>query len=402
MTNHFLKYTKRALLLKGSLFLVLAILRVFSVQGTPLLSPQARISLITITPGEDLYAAFGHSTLWVLDPQNSIDRVYNYGTFDFEQPNFYLNFVKGHLDYTVTVYTFEEQYLSTQYEGRGLNQLILNLDSSQKQKIYDFLEWNALPENRHYLYDFYKDNCATRLRDIAQNAGGKDIRYDSTISSNLSFRAWMNSCLQNHSLMALGMNIGLGAPADQIANYALEMYLPANLKRGFQHAQNHGKPLVLAEHVLLQPTAPVEEGSTIPLWAFTLALLAIATFFTYKKSEHLGSRIFDVLLFGVVGILGLVLALLWFATDHWVCAWNTDLLWANPFCLLYFLLFTRWKASQVVKYLVLGLVLLAGCYYTLAYFFVEKPIVLLFPLILAVQIRALHALNKVDKQNKSS
>ena len=162
------------------------------------LSAKAQISLITISPGSDLYSAFGHSTLWILDTENNIDRVYNYGTFDFEQPNFYMNFVKGHLDYTLTAYSFEEQYLMTQYEGRGLSQQVLNLDSAQKQRLYDFMEWNALPENMHYLYDFYLDNCSSRLRDVLKTTAGDSLVYDKNISTSYSFREWMNICLVPH------------------------------------------------------------------------------------------------------------------------------------------------------------------------------------------------------------
>ena len=179
------------------------------------LTKQAQISLITISPGSDLYSAFGHSTLWILDTEQNIDRVYNYGTFNFGQPNFYLNFVKGHLDYTLSAYTFEEQYLSTQYEGRGLSQQVLNLDSNQKQILYDFLEWNSLPENSHYLYDFYLDNCSSRFRDILQTKLGKELVFNKTISTTYSFRDWMNICLIPHPWSALFMNIGLGAPADK-------------------------------------------------------------------------------------------------------------------------------------------------------------------------------------------
>ena len=269
------------------------------------LSSHAQISLITISPGSDLYSAFGHSTLWILDTEQNIDRVYNYGTFDFDQPNFYLNFVKGHLDYTLSVYSFEEQYLSTQYEGRGLSQQVLNLDSIQKQRLYDFLEWNSLPENRHYLYDFYLDNCSSRFRDVLQKNCGRELVFDKTISTPYSFRDWMNICLTPHPWSALFMNIGLGAPADKKTDYLTQMYLPVNLRLGISTASNHAKPLVKTENELLYPIeTETQNGSTSILFVTSIILLFSLLLSFSKKRFPIIERIFDISLFSFVTLLG--------------------------------------------------------------------------------------------------
>ena len=362
----------------------------FSVQK---LSNQAQISLITISPGSDLYSAFGHSTLWILDTEQNIDRVYNYGTFDFGQPNFYLNFVKGHLDYTLSAYSFEEQYLSTQYEERGLSQQILNLDSIQKQRLYDFLEWNSLPENRHYLYDFYLDNCSSRFRDVLQTNCGKELVFDKTISTPYSFRDWMNICLVPHPWSALFMNIGLGAPADKQTDYLTQMYLPINLKLAISTASNYTKPLVKSESELLDPIEIEAQNGSATIWISTGILLLFYLLLIISNGRFLAiERMFDISLFSFVTLLGFALALLWLCTDHWVCAMNTDLLWANPLSFVYILLLTKLKTKKPIYYISLAALAISFCYFTFGFLLSEKPVFVLFPFIIALQARVIYHL----------
>lgn len=372
--------------LLGALFFPNAVISASS------LSSNAQVSLITITPGQDLYSAFGHSTIWIYDPQNQIDRVYNYGTFDFEQPGFYLNFVKGHLDYTLSVYSFENQYLSAQEEGRGLDQQLLGLDSIQKQRLFEFLEWNALPQNAHYKYDFYLDNCSSRIRDIFQKNFGANLKYDPLISTPYSFREWMNIFLLPHPWSSLGMNIGLGAPSDKKTDYLTQMYLPLNLKLGVACAMNSGKPLVVQDKEILYPFENNVKVNN-PVLSVTMVVFAMSMLLIFSKGRFASlATAFDALLFIVVTILGLVLALLWLATDHWVCAGNTDLLWANPFCVCYFLLLTKYRNKKITFYLCLALLILSVFYYTIGYILPEKPLFLILPFVLALQVRVVFRL----------
>jgi len=360
--------------------------------AAPLLSSRAKISLLTIYPGDELFSAFGHSVFWIYDPATQTDMIYSYGTYDFEQPNFYLNFVRGHLNYLLSTYSMEEQYYSAKYEGRKIVRQELELDSALSQKLHDFLEWNALTENRYYLYDFYLDNCSSRLRDVLLKVAGNTIVFDPTVQSSYSFRQWMNQFLGSHPLSALGMNIGLGAPADKVADYMTQMYLPINLQLAFTHAKISGHPLVRSETTILDaPDRKTQQSSAI--WLVLLSILTISVLATYfNVNQRLIVVLFDTTLFILPILLGSVLALLWFATDHWVCAWNTDLLWANPFCLVYLLLLNSKKRPNWLTLLCGALSALALAYMTLGYFLPEKPILILFPLILAIQIRVAHRL----------
>lgn len=132
------------------------------------LSDSSRISLMTVAPGDFLYSTFGHSALRVFDPVNNIDRCYNYGTFDFDQPNFYLNFCRGKLLYSLDVEPGRHFVRGNLQDNRPMQEQVFDLGAAQRQRLFNLLETNALPENRSYKYDFFYDNCATRIRDIVQ------------------------------------------------------------------------------------------------------------------------------------------------------------------------------------------------------------------------------------------
>lgn len=369
--------------------------------ATPL-SGKAKISLLTTFPGDDLHSAFGHSTLWVYDPATETDIVYSYGTFDFEQANFYLNFVKGHLNYMLSTSHMEEHYLSAQYEQRKMLRQELLLDSLQKQKLNDFLEWNSRVENRYYLYDFYLDNCATRIRDVLQKTLGSELAFDTTLQTPNSFRDWMNMFLINHPISALGMNVGLGAPSDQKTNWHTQMYLPFNLKMAFYNAKLSGKNFT-GEEVEILPVPDREAKQSFLLPMLFCILLIVALFLTWKSGAIPRASItFDSILFLIPFITGIILTLLWTSTDHWVCAWNTDLLWANPLTLSYLFLFGKWQRTMIVLYTSLFCLFVSVSYLSIAFFFPEKPIVLLFPYILVLQLRAGHRIWLAFTSNNST
>ena len=137
------------------------------------LSPTGKISLLTVSPGDELYSAFGHSALWVFDYERGIDRVYNYGTFDFRTEGFYVKFVQGTLPYTLSVSSSYNILEGSRQSNRSVTEQELNLSATQKEKLFLFLETNYLPENRQYFYKFFYDNCSTRLRDALKAACGE-------------------------------------------------------------------------------------------------------------------------------------------------------------------------------------------------------------------------------------
>jgi len=139
---------------------------------TSQLSNEAKISLLTCGPGEDLYSIFGHTALHVRDPVHGLDEVYNYGSFDYEDPDFLLNFLKGKLTYWVGKESFQHFVGQYRYLDRFVKEEVINLDFGQKNVVYAALVENHKIANRYYLYDFLFDNCSTRINDIIEKQIG--------------------------------------------------------------------------------------------------------------------------------------------------------------------------------------------------------------------------------------
>lgn len=305
------------------------------------LTPTAKISLITVSPGKELYSSFGHSALWVSDPMQGIDKVYNYGTFDFRTEGFYLKFLRGTLPYQLSVSPMYYTLYGAQAENRSVTEQTLNLSVTQKQRLYDFLENNYLPQNRQYAYKFYYDNCSTRLRDALKAACGDSLQYlNAPINGTFeakSFRSWMNLYLQDKDWARFGMNLAIGLPSDQTATPQQEMYLPDNLMEHFDKAKVGGKPLVASKTKLFEPTSlPPSSTSFVDfLLSFRVILfllaLVVVVWTRWQKNIKNTSFLFDKIFFGLIGLAGWILLLLWIATDHGVTAWNLDLLWIMPF-----------------------------------------------------------------------
>ncbi|MDQ2656263.1 MAG: DUF4105 domain-containing protein, partial [Bacteroidota bacterium] len=143
------------------------------------LSEQAEISVLTLGPSqEEVFTAFGHSAFRVHDPANGIDAAFNYGVFDFNQPYFYLNFARGNNLYMLGVMDYPHFATAYQYDNRYIHEQVLNLTQERKQKLFDFLQWNARPENRSYFYDYFYDNCATKIPEVIKQVFGDDVVFD--------------------------------------------------------------------------------------------------------------------------------------------------------------------------------------------------------------------------------
>lgn len=308
-----------------------------------ILSPTAKISLLTVSPGEELYSAFGHSALWVFDYAKGIDRVYNYGTFDFRTEGFYVKFVRGTLPYTLSVSSSYNILMGSKQDNRAVIEQELNLSAAQKEKLFAFLETNYLPENRQYFYKFFYDNCSTRLRDALVAACGDSLQFINQpikgTSDAKSFREWMNLYLNNHKWIGMAMNIAIGLPSDKICTPQQEMYLPDNLMFHFDKAKLGGKSLVKIKNKIIENNetqASIWDTYLTPNIFFLLVFLA---FGVYRKNKVLPktqyqSKLplwFDKTLLSFLGFIGLILAPLWFLTDHGVTDWNQSLLIFIPF-----------------------------------------------------------------------
>lgn len=307
------------------------------VKGQIQLSNEAQIHVLTCGPYQgEVYSAFGHSAIRVYDPAQGVDLLYNYGIFDFDQPNFYLNFARGYLNYKLGVTTYDRFRNYYVYYNRFINEQVLNLDSVQKQKYFDFLQWNAKPENQFYYYDYFYDNCATRVRDGLITTFRDDIQFDgSYVTTDYTIRDLTDLYLDQQPWGDLGIDLGLGLPMDKKATPSMYMFLPDYIEQAFNHAtiKQDGKEVPLVKQTIQTYKSKPEphQGSLITPWMvfwIIFTIMAIVTFFGFKKGKH--SKLIDVVLFSIIGLLGWLLFLLWVATDHGAAARNMNLLWAIP------------------------------------------------------------------------
>lgn len=316
------------------LFLAALLLISLSAKTQTLLSSKAEISIITCGPYQgELYSAFGHSAIRVFDPVLGFDIAYNYGVFDFNQPNFYLNFTRGYLYYKLGVYSypdFRDYYISY---NRYVHEQILNLDSAQKQKIFSYLENNSLPENQTYRYDYFYNNCSSKVRDVFAEVFKDQIQFDgSFIKTNYTIRDLTDIYLQQQPWGDLGIDICLGLRMDKKATPYEYMFLPDYLESSFDHATLNGAPLVKQKIAVYES---VPEATTFHwyhpwiVWGVIFLLVSLLSYRDWKRKKV--TKWFDITLFGILGLLGWLLLILWTATDHKAAANNFNLLWALPF-----------------------------------------------------------------------
>ncbi|MEO1255538.1 MAG: DUF4105 domain-containing protein, partial [Bacteroidota bacterium] len=192
------------------------------------LSEKAEIVVVTLGPYQgEPWSAFGHNGFRVVDDSLGIDWFYDYGLYDFEQENFFLNFAKGLLKYRVGVREWERSFRLHKYLERYIKLQYLNLTLEEKQKIFDFLQNNAQPENAEYLYHYVYDNCATKIRDVVNENFPNRIAYDLTYKvEGKTIRDLMNDYLGQQAWGDLGIDIGLGLQVDREATAEEYMFLP--------------------------------------------------------------------------------------------------------------------------------------------------------------------------------
>lgn len=337
--------------MKHLLIALLLLISMPVMSQSPRLSNQAQFSIITLGPDqEEFYEAFGHSAIRLFDPILGIDYAYNYGEFSFNQPNFYLNFAKGHLNYSLGVVPYPDFRDAYIYYNRFIHEQVLNLDQAQKQKVFEYLQNNALPENKYYLYDYFFNNCSTKIRDLFADLLKGDIHFDqSFITTHYTIRQLTDLYLNEQPWGDLGIDIGLGSRIDKEATPYEYMFLPDYLEYSFDHAtiKVNGQQVPLVKDTVTVFTAKPEADSTgwlTPqiIFGFLLLVTMVVSFFDWKHSKV--STWLDFILFFTTGLVGLVLMLLWFATDHHACAKNYNLLWALPTNLVACILI--WKKQQ--------------------------------------------------------
>lgn len=302
----------------------------------PNLTPNSEISILTFGSGSNLNDAFGHNGIRVKTPY--VDIVYDYGRFDFNAPNFYTNFAKGKLLYWQGVSNYRDVIPYYKNQNRTIREQVLNLTAEEKRSFYNFLIQNSKPENREYLYDFFYDNCATKIRDITQNITNNDIKYNfKTEAKAKTFRDLIQENLAWNTWGSFGIDVALGSVIDKKATYYEYMFLPKYIHSSFKSATfiNSGKPIVKAENTIFSKKETEASASffTSPFFVFLSFSIGILLI-TYKDFKNNKRSIWlDATIFSITGSIGVLLLCLWFGTNHSTTAYNYNLLWASPLSL---------------------------------------------------------------------
>ena len=311
---------------------------------------EIKFSVVTIGPYEsELYSAFGHSGIRYVDKKNNIDHFYNYGIFDFNQPNFYLNFLNGKLLYMVAKYdyrTAEKNYIN---EDRYIKEQVLDLNESEKILLYNILEQNIRPENRTYLYNYVYDNCATKIRDVLDNVYGGSLSFTSEPEKK-SFRQLMDLYLEKNKWGDLGIDICLGPEIDYDVSFNEEMFLPDYLFKGIENAVRDGdKNIVSKTNIINLQKEDFQSYSLSPHYIF-LIFFIISIYLSFRQVKYgIKYFVFDSIYLMISGIIGCLLVYLWFFTDH-LSSYNFNIVWAMPFNIIISILILVNPNSSLVKW----------------------------------------------------
>ncbi|MDD2385615.1 MAG: DUF4105 domain-containing protein [Bacteroidales bacterium] len=285
------------------------------------LSRDAQVSLLTQDAGDELYAYFGHTAIRIKDDSLHIDRVYNYGTFNFNTPNFYLKFIHGDLDYCLSIDDFDYFVYVSSETKRTIHEQVLNLTYEEKVKMANLLETCYTTSARYYRYDFLKNNCATKIRDIIEDATDNRINFDKSGFSGQYFRQLLKPFISKNYWIDLGINLATGMETDKAASPSDYMFLPVYIYDFFEDSEFAQK-----SYVLLDATPEKETKfnfSYLSPWIIVLLLIA---FSFLSKTRKIVLYTISI----IFTLLGLLLFFLNVYSLHLAMGSNLNVLWTLP------------------------------------------------------------------------
>lgn len=284
-----------------------------------------QISILTCAPGEDVYTAWGHTAIRIVDSVNQTDVVYNFGTFDFNTPNFLAEFVKGNLQYFLSPEYFQNFLLQYQYEGRSIKEQVLSLTNAEKIKWQNALQKNLEGSNRYYLYNFITDNCTTRVKDGLYHFTSNQV----PASSIKSFRTHVVEAPYQQGIpwIGLGIDILLGAVSDKAPSAMQAGFLPDLL-----YAQIAAQPNSIIREAAYDFSRPLTRKPSDPIY-FILGFFVLYLFLAKWNARWsvLTAKFLDVFLLFSFGLGGLLLVYMSLFSLHTACHENWNILWLHPF-----------------------------------------------------------------------
>jgi len=372
------------------------------------LGNKAIVSLLTVSPGIETYAQYGHTAIRVNDPENGFDLVFNYGLFDFNSPNFTWRFVRGETDYMVGAYSYQEFLKEYQKSNRAVYEQVINLKPEEREAVWQALTENIQPENRIYRYNFFFNNCSTKPRDIlADHINGKvDYKWNGKFKS---LRDEIHFFTNQYPWTTFGIDLVIGAKADDSASLKSQQFAPDLLMESFDKAiigrdSSKTEPLVLKKQIAVSIDESLIEkptwtpGPKLVLW-MVFFLVAAISLLEYRKGKSY--QVLNAFLFTVTGLVGSIIAFMVIFSEHPTTDVNYLLFWMHPLHLIYAvcLIVPAFRKNMSDIYLSINLPFqlfaLAGTLFLPQYF---HPA--LYPVLLSLILRSGLALLSLQKKRK--
>lgn len=372
---------------KGLLYIVLTfILSVVNatVGAQSMTNPdRIQISLLTCSPGKEVWAQYGHTAIRYYDKESGEDLAINYGIFSLDQTYFIPRFVLGMTDYRMGVQPMDMFLTQYSYEGRGVIEQVLNLSAEDKEVIYKALQENMKPENVVYRYNYFFDNCTTRARDMLVNHLHGKVVYPPA-EEDATFRSMIHKWNNKYEWSQFGEDLLLGVNADRKTTKSEQQFLPENLRSDFDKARYNGKPLVKETNVLLDAETEVAEPA-FPLSPLSIALIfavisLVMMLFSYRRQQVYWA--WDLALMLTSGLMGIIFFIMIFS-QHPCVSLNFILLFFNPLPL--FFLYSTIKKKKVIWWKIWGVLIILGIFGSL---FQEIPL----PILIVASFLLLHCI----------
>jgi len=342
-----------------------------------------QISLLTCSPGKEVWAQYGHTAIRYYDKESREDLAINYGIFSLDQTYFIPRFVLGMTDYRMGVQPMDMFLAQYSYEGRGVVEQVLNLSAEDKEVIYKALQENMKPENVVYRYNYFFDNCTTRARDMLVNHLHGKVVYPPA-EENATFRSMIHKWNNKYEWAQFGEDLLLGVNADRKTTKSEQQFLPENLRSDFDKAKYNGKPLVKETNVLLDAETEVVEP-VFPLSPLSVALIfavisLVMMLFSYRRQQVYWA--WDLALMLTSGLMGIIFFVMIFS-QHPCVSLNFILLFFNPVPL--FFLYSTIKKKKVIWWKIWGVLIILGLFGSL---FQEIPL----PILIVASFLLLHCI----------
>ena len=342
-----------------------------------------QISLLTCSPGKEVWAQYGHTAIRYYDKESGEDLAINYGIFSLDQTYFIPRFVLGMTDYRMGVQPMDMFLAQYSYEGRGVVEQVLNLSAEDKEVIYKALQENMKPENVVYRYNYLFDNCTTRARDMLVNHLHGKVVYPPA-EEDATFRSMIHKWNNKYEWSQFGEDLLLGVNADRKTTKSEQQFLPENLRSDFDKAKYNGKPLVKETNVLLDAETEVVEP-VFPLSPLSVALIfavisLVMMLFSYRRQQVYWA--WDLALMLTSGLMGIIFFVMIFS-QHPCVSLNFILLFFNPLPL--FFLYSTIKKKKVIWWKIWGVLIILGLFGSL---FQEIPL----PILIVASFLLLHCI----------